>query len=88
MDPNTGRMYDTVEDAKAAGVEDPVEVSGSLRALQTLSANLQSRLAKPQPVEEEPKPKRRGLTAAERSTRAKRQRMARASRKTNRKSRG
>jgi hypothetical protein len=28
MDPNSGRLYDSVEAAKEAGVENPVEITG------------------------------------------------------------
>lgn len=84
MDPHSGRMYESVEAAHADGVADPVEVSGSTAALQALSENLRRRFARPLPTEEPEPPRRRMLTAAERTTRAKRRHMATRSRKINR----
>lgn len=37
MDPNTGRLYDTVEAAKADGVENPVEIVGRLQDVQRVA---------------------------------------------------
>ena len=37
MDPNSGRLYESVEDAKADGVENPVEVIGLPEDVQRIS---------------------------------------------------
>jgi len=37
MDPNSGRLYATVEDARADGVEHPVEMNGSEASIKIIS---------------------------------------------------
>jgi len=42
MDPHTGRLYESIEDAKADGVENPVELVGRLEDVQRISAAVRS----------------------------------------------
>lgn len=37
MHPNTGQLYDTVEDAKADGVENPVELVGRMQDIDRIA---------------------------------------------------
>lgn len=37
MDPNTGRIYPSLDTARLAGVENPVEVSGRLEDVERIS---------------------------------------------------
>jgi len=38
MDPNSGRLYNSVEEAKADGVENPVEITGRPEDVRRISA--------------------------------------------------
>lgn len=42
MDPNTGKLYESAEEAKADGVADPVELSGRYEDVQRISDAVQA----------------------------------------------
>jgi hypothetical protein len=42
MDPNSGLLYPSVADAKKAGVEHPVELTGQLEDIERISAAVQA----------------------------------------------
>lgn len=46
MDPNSGKLYDSVEDAKKDGVKHPVEISGRKKEVAFVSEKLSKEFLK------------------------------------------
>lgn len=71
MDPNSGRMYATLQDARLAGVENPVEIFGAPEDVKRVS-------------EAVAEAHRRELTAKERAAKKSRRKAAKAARRNSR----
>lgn len=82
MDPNSGKLYSSVDDAKKAGVKDPVEVIGHLRDIERMSRAVSDLHAREQKTK---KTRSSDLTKSQQKARSKKNKATKASRRANRK---
>lgn len=60
MDPNSGRIYENVDAALAAGVKDPVEIIGTPEAVQRISKAVRAQRKKERKAQKKARKANRG----------------------------